>query len=114
MGSFLRLACSYSLVFAGLTFITPEPAHATIVPTYCVCIGEHRAHCPQASASANGVGYVCLSPLGYFDCNFAHAHAVQTDLAANRVFCSRQNPGFVRVVNANGDQCGYIIDLTTC
>ena len=114
MGTFLRLACSYSLVFAGLTFVTPEPAHATIVPTYCVCIGEHRGHCPQVSYGANGVVYTCLSPLGYFDCNFAYAHAVQTDLAANRIFCSKQNPGFVRVVNANGDRCGYIIDLTTC
>jgi hypothetical protein len=111
---FLRLAFSYSLVFAGLTFV-PEQAHATtIVPTYCVCIGEHRSNCPHASATFNGVGYVCVSPFGYFDCNFAYAHAVQTDLAANRVFCSKQNPGFVRVINANGDRCGYIIDLTTC
>jgi hypothetical protein len=114
MGTFLRLACSYSLVFAGLTFITPQPAHATIVPTYCVCIGERRGNCPHAGASFNGVGYGCLSPLGYFDCNFAHANPVQTDLAANRVFCSKQNPGFVRIASVNGDRCGYIIDLTTC
>jgi hypothetical protein len=107
----MRTAQSWSPGLAsllGLCFLGILNGGAVAQQTFTGCIGEK-------------VGFVDSCPPGidyHYDCNFARQHPSGTDEAAASDFCIHVKGftrfGVQRLRSYGGDNCGYIVDQTTC